>query len=69
MMVDRTNNRLWRTGKNKVQPYIDFDQSHGLVVGPSQIHGLGVFAMKDFAAGDVVGWYGGECVKCGISGW
>ena len=40
---------------------------HKVLVGPSKVHGLGVFADRDFKVTDTVCLYGGLCVSEGIS--
>ena len=51
-----------------VQPYKLYEsQIHKVVVGPSKVHGLGVFALGNFNEGDTVCLYGGLCVHCAIS--
>ena len=65
-MAEHTNSRMWRCSREKVQPFYHYEIGN-VVVGPSKVHGLGVFAQKDFVKGEVLGWYSGKCVKCGIS--
>ena len=46
-----------------MQPYLEFERDW-VRVGPSRVHGLGLFADRDFEIDDVVGVYTGECMKC-----
>ena len=64
--AESSDHRWWRSERWKVQPYWHYESSD-VVVAPSKVHGLGVFAARDFKKGETVGWYGGLCVKCGIT--
>ena len=57
-----SNNRVWRTNRELAQPFYHYE-CDDVVVGPSRIYGLGVFAQRDFTEGDLVCMYGGLCVK------
>ena len=46
-----------------MQPYAYYEHTY-FRVGPSRVHGLGVFAAREFEIDDVVGVYTGECMKC-----
>ena len=53
-MAASSNNRLWRDGDmSKIQPYLRHERTC-VRVGPSRVHGLGLFAVRDFADGDDV---------------
>ena len=65
-MAETTDSRMWRCNRQQVQPFIEYEGDR-VRVGPSRVHGLGVFAARDFSEGELVCWYGGKCVKCGTS--
>ena len=46
------------------QPFSGYAFEHGVVVAPSNVHGLGLFTTKPFSDGTQVCLYSGECVKC-----
>ena len=62
-MAERSDSRIWRCNRDQAQPFIGYEEDIGVLVGPSRVHGLGVFAQRDFKEGERVCWYGGLCVK------
>ena len=65
-MAEYTNSRVWRSNRQAVQPFYGYECDK-VLVGPSKVHGLGVFAQRDFKKDETVCLYGGLCVKCAIS--
>jgi len=61
-LLKKSEDRKWRTRTH--QPFANYYFEEGVIVAPSNVHGLGLFTGRAFRDGEQVGLYSGECVEC-----